>query len=66
MKKYLKGFAILALVVFTLTFAFLEIRDRGTITGRTLVPVLIGLIWYAYSVISRDVKEMFFPNEVKK
>lgn len=57
-KYYLKLAAVAVLVLTTFGLLIFELRTKGTMTGLTLLPLLIGLIWSGGSMIKSDIKDL--------
>lgn len=57
-KFYLKLAAVAALAVAFVVLFIYELVTTGTISGLTLIPVLVAVLWSAARTVKEDMKDM--------
>ena len=60
MKKFIiKLAAVAALAVATIVLAIVELTTKRTITGLTLIPFAVGLLWWLGEMVVNDIKDFY-------
>ena len=56
LKEVLTMLGVVAILISIVVLAAIEMFNTGTISGITLAPVLVGLIWFVAKMVANDIK----------